>query len=320
MTDDWEQPVRLRPTTVCIDRGSGQVLFADGEGRGVRVSPVAASLYPLLRTGASPAALVADLHARYPRAAGIEEQVLAFVAKLVAVGLIAGDAQSPPARGSGLVLVVDRIAGVIASPLRRLPPRVRAAAAVAVVLAAVVVIASSVSARPHVALVSGAWRSVLLILLVAIPLHELSHAIAARIVGVRVTSVGVTIRGLPRLHVHTPGAVSAPTLHRVTIAAAGPVSDLVVSACAWSVVRHGGPAWLAIAATWSLLGALAASSPLVDGDGARALCALLNDELVRQAALGFPVRLTPRRRVQAYRWAIVGHLLVCGLVVWGLFR
>lgn len=320
MTVDWEQPVQLRPTTMRVDRGGGQVLFADGEGRGVRVSPVAASLYPSLRTGASPAALVAELQLRYPRAAGIEEQVLAFVAKLVAVGLIAHDAPTAPASVSSVTRVVDWIAGSIASPLRRLPPRVRAAGAVAVVLAAVVVVASAVGARPHVALVAGAWRSVLVILLVAIPMHELAHAIVARIVGVRVTNVGVTIRGLPRLHVHTPGAVSAARLHRVAIAAAGPATDLMISACAWSAVRHGGPAWLAITATWSLLGALAASSPLVDGDGARALCALLDDELVRQAALGLPARLTPRRRVRAYRWTIVGHLVICVLVVWGLFR
>jgi hypothetical protein len=317
----WNQPIRLRAGVVRIDRAGGQILFADAEGHAVRVSPSAAALWPQLSAGASPAKLAASLGERFPHAARIDEQVLAFVGSLEAGHLLDGAPPDEPIHARRLTAVVDWLAAAIAVPVCR-RKRTAAGAALVIAIAAVVVIAhhlATVRPRSTDMLAGLSWISAVFVLAVAVPLHELAHAITARAVGVRVTEVGVTLRGLPRPYVSTPGAITAPRRHRVAIAAAGPFMDLIVAAGA-ALAAQRGVAAAHVVAVWMLFCALASTSPLIDSDGARVLHGVFNDELVRTRALGGRVRLTSARDVRLYRVAIAVHLAVSALLLGSLLR
>jgi len=317
----WDRPIRLRPDAVRVVRPSS-TLFVDEDGHALRVSPQVSALWPLLRDGITPAALTAHLRARHPQAARVEEQVLALVASLRGSALLAGapPAAPPPTR---VTAVVDRVATIAARAIARLGVPVAASLIVFAVAAALVSnVIQLTGSPPRLAPLLGAssWLGAAFVLLVAVPLHELGHAIAARSVGLRIAEVGLTVRGLPRPFVRIPGSIAAPARHRVVIAAAGPLVDLAVAGFAAAIARGTGSGAASVVFVWTLLGALAATSPLVSGDGARLLEGALDDDLVRRAALGGRGRLTSRRAIRIYRLAIVAHVATTVLVLGALLR
>jgi hypothetical protein len=318
MTDLWDQPIRLRSDTVRIER-AGSTIFADDEGHALRVSPHVAALWPLLSVGTSPAQLTAHLRSRHPGAARVEEQVSSLVALLRNSALLDEAAVAARPR-SVLTRAVQGIARTAAPAART-----RIVAGVLIVVLGLAVVSAAyqlVLAPPRLddLLARFSWVGAAIVLGVCVPAHELAHAIAATAAGLRVAEVGFTLRGVPRVSVRIAGVLSATRGQRAIVACAGPMVDALACGIAAAALRAGGGGAAVVVFLWTLLGALAATSPLIDGDGARCLEGLLEDELVRKAALGRPSRFTRPHAIARYRWAILAHVTLTAVVIGSLLR
>jgi hypothetical protein len=184
-------------------------------------------------------------------------------------------------------------------------------------LVGIVLLINSPSHAPHVLdlLQRFSLPGLLCFVGMVIPLHELSHAVACRLVGVPVTEWGLELSsfGLPVPYVSTPAATALlDRTHSVWIPAAGPLCNVVLCGIA---------AWLSLtcdavrdAASFVLLCTLystvVGTTLLQESDGSHVLAVLLHDPQVRTAALsraaGEPAS---RRHVHLYRALCVAHLL-----------
>jgi putative peptide zinc metalloprotease protein len=150
---------------------------------------------------------------------------------------------------------------------------------------------------------------------IVVPLHELSHAVACRLVGAPVKEWGIELSsfGLPVPYVSTPAAACLlDQKHSVWIPAAGPLCNVVLCGVA---------AWLSLtcdavreAASFVFLctvcSTVVGTTLLQESDGSHVLATLLHDPQVRTAALnrstGEPAT---RRNTHLYRALCVAHVL-----------
>jgi peptidase M50-like protein len=327
--------LRLRPGVRRIDRPNGPLLVAP-EGTSLRVGATVAAVVPLLGEGISFEGLAAHLRRRHPGAADLEPKLRILVDQLAAARLLEGGEDPKPAakQPRGLrTLDVDPLARALARPLRWLlaavpkPVALGLGGAVAAAAATGIVRLLTSPLRPQL---TGVFHlsnlgGLALVLLVAMPLHELGHAVAARCLGVPVERLGIGIGfGIPRLMVETPAArfLSSAT-QRFWIPFAGPLTDfLVAGAAAWGMLlsQRAAPAVVVLFA-FTLLSFGLNTSPLPQGDGSHMLEAILDDDWARQGALfGRRSRFSTSRGLGIYRGVAVVHsVLVLGaLVGWWL--
>jgi putative peptide zinc metalloprotease protein len=166
--------------------------------------------------------------------------------------------------------------------------------AMALVVAAVVV-AGLGPAWPRL---SWPWVAAMMVALVGnVLVHEAGHAIMTAHFGRRVRALGLSWRGA---FVDTTEMFTARRAQHAAVAAAGPISNLLVaSVCA--LVRAGGAGewWLGIAAEAGVLVALLTGLPVVPrSDGARALAG------VQASGAGVAARVSRVLRALGHRRAL----------------
>jgi hypothetical protein len=320
--------IQLRDGVDRVQRDDGQVLILGPDGTALRVSAAAQSLYDLLRAGATFEQLAEALRANHPGASGVEEKLRTFLAQLTTSRLLESpDAvpQPAPAIRKPPSLDMDGYAMPVARVLARIP---RAVAILPVVasLAGFVALAFAPLRWPRMVDVIRAHdlAGIAFVLFVAVPLHELAHAVAARLAGVPAGRLGVRLKpfGIPRPYVTVSEIyrVAARGL-RCAIPLAGPAMDLVIGgAAAWLMILTPSPA-AALVLTYAIVSLTVGTSPIHDGDGSHATEAFFGDETLRPAALrGRRGPFTRNSSVQAYRiWTAV-HTVIAGIVIVSLAR
>lgn len=326
--------IRLQPGVRCIARQSGQTFFISIDARPVHVSPIARELWPALVEGARFEQLVAHLRAVRPSAKDVEDRLASFLTTLANAGLLAHeralDSSPLPQRARKQRRFVWRPSPFFASPTGNLIAASRFLrystlfGLFAIFAAATISIARWLPKAPPFSaqfIHHFSFLGLAATVLIAFPLHELGHALVARVFGVPVVEVGIA-GYIPRPYVYTPQAFERSRGVRFAIAAAGPASDWLFAAMA-AVLSHagiGGDAARFVFATM-LLFALTGTSPLHEGDGSHMLEAVVDDELARRAAiLGRWSPLSNRRSISNYRLGALLHTAVSVVLIISLLR
>lgn len=318
-TGGLQGQIKLRAGVRCVTRAGGQVLFVPPEGSPVRVSPLAAALKDALAEGASFDDLVRRLEAGRVPSTGVRESLPAFLDTLSRAALLDDGRSALRERALRLKVPVDALASRLARILGAVPRGIGRLALLAGVGSAAISLGILMATEPlrlRELVDRFSAGGLALFLLVVVPLHELGHAVAARLAGVPVREAGLFLSrfGVPRPYIATPDAACLPSrLDRFSIAAAGPLLDLLVCGAAAALAGAGTP--LAPAARFlcllSLLILIVNTTPLGEGDGSHMLEALLDDELARHSALSRrPSRLSRARDLAIYRAAAAGHFVL----------
>ena len=319
--------MRLREGVAHVRRRQGSVLVSAGSSA-VRIGEVGEELLPLLVCGADVDQLAAFLQQQHPLARDIPVKLDRFLAELERGGLLASGPQPAERRRSESKRIVlfnpDRLAKELAEWWGRMPaPRSHWLITALIIIAAIGLVAVWLGdpQRLNPAGLVGRFDPIGLavFVLVVVPLHELSHAVACRAAGVPVTAAGIILHAsvIPGPYVDTTQAYRiGDRWRRFWIPAAGPLVDFLASGtAAWTVVLAGGDGVVGRASLYVLL--LSAlfvyldTNPLAPSDGSHMIEALLDDELARTTALfRHRARLSTRSAINMYRVISVAHFLV----------
>src|SRR5262249_27474434 len=254
-------------------------------------------MWDVLVAGVQISELVARLRERRPRARDIARPLTVFLNRLWNAGLLEGSTPTAAPSSRLIEIPIDRLARPCGLLPRRLPTRLWATVIVAGAGASgwglAMLLASA--GRPRLSQLTEplSISSVLVVVLVMVPLHELGPAVACRLAGVASGPAGIRfgLLGLPRPYVDTalPWGIEEAR-RRWWIPAGGPLGDLMLGgAAAWTLLFVDPAAvvesivWLA--GLYALIAVDVGTSPIPVGDGSHLLEALLDDEFARRAAL-----------------------------------
>jgi putative peptide zinc metalloprotease protein len=316
--------IRLRSDVRCVALLRGQLLFVASDSASLRVSAAVQPLVDPLLNGATFLELVAAVRKRQPGAAAVEDQLMVFIGQLTRAGLIDGMPRAGRPQLRRLFVDPDPLLRPLARLCKAIPlPLAWLVAALSTLGAIAELLGAEARSQLHVAATAAADISIVGIALfvsIALPLHELAHALAARVAGVPVRELGLLLVGsvLPRPYVRTPDAIQLRSrARRAGIALAGPFSDLLVLGAAAHFSSH--PAARCVMLLM-LLALAIGTSPLREGDGSHALECLLGDDLARRSALARRRSpLTTATTVHTYRLACCAHTALVGLASWRLW-
>ena len=316
---------RIRDGVVKVVRKESIILVSPVDGTSVRMSPVAEELMTLLAQGALFEQLASKLREKYPTARDHDSKLTGFLGQLAKAGLLDSEAKALPRtwRAPRVVLFhPDRAAALVARWIKVVPAWLGWTVLYGTLLASVVGIVGLIGAgqlpplRGVVTQFSG-WGFALFVLLV-VPLHESSHAIACRLAGAPVGAAGIVMHGwlVPGPFVETSQSYRLrERSRRFWIPAAGPAVNLLATgAAAWGLLLIGPhhPYAPAILDYVFLLGAIFVyldTNPLSPSDGSHMLEAILDDELIRRSALSKKrSRLSAQKNVAIYRIVCSTHL------------
>lgn len=321
-----EQEIRLKAGVRRIRRNDALLLLSPS-GDAVMVTPLLDEIWHALVAGTQLQDLAETLAARHPRARDIPVKLLMFIDRLWSAGLLEGSGKRTAQRERRITFDSDSLAGAVARPLRVIPR------ALGIPLVAVIAIAASagllwllVAVPDHPRLRHlfdhlSPW-GISTILLVLVPLHELGHAVACRLIGVSPGGMGIRFPrfGMPRPFVETNAVWNVEGRRRFWVAAGGPLADLIAGGvAAWTLIAWDRPgivqsvAWLV--ALYACVAINVGTSPLPTGDGSHMLEALLDDDFARSGALlGRTNRFVRPRSVLRYRIACGMHLALTVLL------
>lgn len=325
--------IRLRQGVDVTRRGDELVLVAPNGNAAARVGTVGERLLPFLARGAGFGELVEILRQDRPQSRDIESKLSQFVATLYKSQLlIVDDVAVMGSRRTRRFPLVDLnpFATRVASLLVHAPRRMLIFCGGLLVCAASAGVLAVARQDFHLLHPSGLFYrfdsfGFMAFVFVVVPLHEVSHAVACRMVGVAIGSAGLVLHGgiVPGPYVDTTAAYRIrDRWRRFSIPAVGPAVDLLSSGTAAWFVRFS-PAESAPgqAALYLMLLGLAAlildTNPFNASDGSHMVEAILNDELARRSALsGGLVRPSRRSIVRLYRWVcgVYASVALVGLV------
>lgn len=311
-----------------VRRPGRLLLFAKRTGTTVRVSPAAADLLPLLQVGAGFEQLRGCLQSAHPDAPDVDQKLRAFLRSLGSSGVLRGEAAEHARRRGNRrfpLFPADGIAWAFATPIRWLLPG-RAVVVVATIFALAAVAAVALLAwegrlpRPRYLAENLHWAGLMLFALVVVPMHELAHAVACRLVGIQAGKAGIVLHGgfVPGPYVETNQTyLLTDRWKRFVIPAAGPFVNLVAAGVAAAVLASGAPSVAWVPALHTLLFACLLfvyfdTNPFAPSDGSHCAEALLEDELARRHAMVLR-RLSTRpdmRAARRYRMFMLAHLML----------
>lgn len=313
---------RLRPGVQRVRRRAGYVWLVSAEGTPLRASATVDDLWPLLTEGVRFDDLAARLRARYPRAHDIEPKLTAFLHRLRAAHLLEGDETTTGLRPKVLFKFdPDPLARTIALPVQCLPRAVTLTLLGVTVGAAVLgiglVLVSPSGPRFIHLMTRFSALGLALATLIMVPLHELGHLLACRLMGQPAAEAGVRLDRyrLPRPYVVTPTVLLTDDRWvRFWVPCGGPLADLLVGgAVAWVILATGSTPSVTPALRFLLMATvvnvIVGTCPIPSGDGSHTLEALLGDEFARRSALsGRRSHFTSPHTVLYYRLACLAHL------------
>jgi Peptidase family M50 len=327
-------PVQLRDGVARVRRGGRQTVLVSPDGSSAtRIGEVGHALLPLLMRGADMAELAAFLQEQHPLARDIPIKLDRFLAALDAGGMLeTGNrpAKRPRSGNKRFALVnPDRVATELARWWGRIPAvPSRWLLALLMVSAAIGLVAAclgnSQSLNPVGLVTQFDPFGLAVFVLMIVPLHELSHAVACRAAGAPVTGAGIMLHCyvIPGPYVETTQAYRVKDRWpRFWIPATGPLVNFVAGGmAAWIVVLTHGEGSVGRASLYvvllSCLFLYLDTNPLTPSDGSHMLEALLDDELARTTALSRRgTHLSMRRVVNTYRLLCLVHLILAALVV-----
>lgn len=295
------------------------VLRGPGDAR-IRVSPAVSYILDSLRRGATVAELAETLRARFPGEPELDGKVRGLLARLRVLGFLEGFAASVPPAGRRLRVPIAGPARCIAAPLRLLPPLARGGLLLLLVVLALWAIGDLLTGhlRPSLPRLLGALDplGVAAILLIAVPLHELGHAVACSLVGNGVPEAGILFRPnrIPRPFVEIAGRPrDGGRLAQLLVAGGGAFVDLLVAGVVAFVIvvsRGAAPGALVVAFWYCVSSFVLATSPLNPGDGRLIVNAVVGDELAAKYLFKMaPTPLVRHRAVWRARTFAFAHLL-----------
>ncbi len=320
---EMDAMLRLRADCSIVIRTNGFVVLGAPGSRAVRTGTSAISIVNLLRDGVSYEQLEMAATSQNVRSLGALRD---FVGTLSAAGLLEGSMRS--GRSRRFEFDIDPYAATASSVLLSIPHPLRLLIVCGILVAdgAGLMLVTLRHEQPFFLLAFNGLdiAAAACVLLVFIPMHEFAHAVACRLLGVRVTAAGVGHgRGLLGAYVDTTGIYAIESrFKRALVPAAGPFIDLnVIGASAWILLI--GPASAGhFAAYVNLIGTfilLSNLNPFRMSDGAHVIEALADDEMLRYRALASARRnqsgnLTGRGAVVCYRLLCIAYLVLCVLV------
>nr|KJZ11434.1 hypothetical protein TW77_06045 [Pseudoalteromonas rubra] len=300
------------------------VLVSTDKGASVRVSAVAKQLLPILYRGANFSELSEHLRKLHPTARDIDAKLHVFLTQLSNAGLLENSEKksrvninSPKIR----LLDLDPGAKLIAEGIKSVP-RVFSWFMLAALLGLSCLVLlwmivtgqlpamTSLVDRFHIA-------GVAIFVLLVVPLHEFSHAIATRLAGIKAGYLGVVVHNgfVPGPYIETPEIYQLKSkISRFWIPAAGPIIDFLAVGFSGAMILWGpqDPVVQDIFVTLffiSLMFVYFDTNPITPSDGSHMLEALFDDELARVSALSFKrATLSAHKTVAAYRVIASMHL------------
>ncbi|WP_152640520.1 site-2 protease family protein [Xanthomonas sp. MUS 060] len=321
-----------------VRRRESLLLVAGRSGRTVRVSPAAVALIPSLQSGVSFTQLRAILAQGYPVAPDVDRKLHDFLQSLSQSGVLQDATVLPPRPRRRLrfpLLPTDPVARWIAWPLiALLPSWTRIALALTMALAAIAAIGvlacSGELPRLRAMIEHLHWAGVALFVLCVVPLHELSHAVACRIVGISPGKAGIMLHAgaIPGPYVETHQTyLLVSRWKRFVVPAAGPFVNLVAAGVVAGllILPLRDSVWVPVLHTLlmaCLLFVFFDTCLLTSSDGSHCAEALFDDEWARRNALR-PLAMTMADGLDAarrYRLCAALHLAVSTvLFAWWIF-
>jgi Zn-dependent protease len=312
---------------ICATRPSqGTLVLVAPNARAVRASVKFAPLLPMLRAGVTideATKAIARASTTGTPSPAIRTSVRAFLAQIRCAALLDGAPLTTTSYAGRALYIVPSASFVVSRGLWN---------SVAAATLGLLLLLMSLLAAREVAALGGALTpskipatcsaaGALFFAFVAVPLHELGHAVACASLGARVSAIGVRFGkwGAPGPFVDTTLACVLPRRERrALIPLAGPLVDLAVFVTAAAVRRNVEDATLHAAATFvallTLVTLVLALNPFLPSDGAHALEAIFSDEQLRRAAIrGQRGPFTRSSHVAIYRGCSAAY--VVGLVL-----
>lgn len=328
------RPVQLREGVARVRRARGETVLVSPDGSAAtRIGKTGEELLPLLMRGADVGGLARFLQQQYPCARDIPIKLNRFLAELDRGGLLATSQHPVRRMRSGTrrfpLFNPDPLARELAGWWVRIPARPShwLFALLTVTAAAGLValwLGGTQRLNPAGLITRFDPLGLIVFVVVIVPLHELSHAVACRAAGAPVTAAGIMLHRhvIPGPYVETTAAYRvADRWRRFWIPATGPLVNFLASGtAAWMVVLTDADSPVGRASLYVLLLSglfvYLDTNPLTPSDGSHMLEALLDDELARATALSRR-RVPPPRRpaINTYRLACVVHLLVAAFIV-----
>jgi len=315
---DGGSRLRLRPgTSWRRDERFGLVLETSLGSGPVRISAAAEPLLPLLAEGCQESDLADVCRSASVPDGAVHGQVRAFVDSLMRLGVLEGS-EAPVRSRRRKTISVGAIEPALRPLIRLIGLHPRSLAIVVgtwlgiAIAALVFAMLTGAIDNPLDALIRRDWRPFAIAVL-AVPLHELGHIVAAAAAGVRLGNLRFERIGVLfyRPSVETLSLASETARYKIAlVAAAGPATDLLVSGTSAGIslttagdlqVVAGGVAAI------TLLFFYRGLNPWKASDGSRFVSCLVGDPSLRRRAVRIPWSAVPlASRTGAYRaWAVV---------------
>ncbi len=324
--------IRLRSDVRRVSR-PGSVLLIRAQGNPLRVSATVDKIWPLLVDGVQVEDLVVHFERTFPAAGDVRIRVSNFAEQLRQSGFLEDSPgftnkrklRQPP------TVDLDGLARRVAALLVQVP-RPLAVLGMIVIVSASTVGSALVLIRPgHPRFIdmvrSFSWAGLAFVLLFLMPLHEIGHAVACRLAGVRAgkLTVGSGAFGFPRLFLLTPDVLLlTERRRRLLVTCGGAICEIVVTGItAWALLIPGFLVpfrqIITFVFLFCILSLIAGTNPVHESDGSHVLEIFLNDDALRCVALqGRPSRFTSLRNVRIYRAACIAHVLLSLMLLWYL--
>lgn len=332
---------KFAPRVRALSRQNMLVITHLKTGRSVRVSNTAQCLISPLTQGATFTELVSTLNETHPNASNIEGLLERFLKPLVQAGLFSDGTNEVREKGKYAFGSPDKFARLLSKVTNSVPALLRHFMYFFVTMlsiGAIYYVFSTNSIPSLDSIIFGLdWLGAIFFVVIVVPIHELSHALACRMAGAQVGEFGIIMHGrvIPGPYVDTSNGYQVESnWKRASIPLAGPFINLIFAGLAAFAVLYS-EAFIDMlqplpvtSATFQTVFMLALAfvyfdtSLLSGSDGSHVLEALFDDELLRRVALKqVQSPFSQPQAVRIYQVLAALHLVIGALFfTWWVFK
>ena len=328
--------LKLRDEVEVLRRKNSILLVNSGTGKSVRVSGASIALLPLLDEGCRFTDLIKAIAVEHPSARRVDVKLSSFLKTLGDAGLMENSDEN---HKKGLLRFnfgsPDGIASAFANTFLFLPRIIRMFVLIGLCISSFAVIGYAIGTdligTPEYLIDNFSAAAFLFFIFVIVPIHEMAHAVACRMGGVKVRQAGIIFHGniLPGPFVNTSQSYMVTSRwKRFWIPAAGPLINLLSSGLFASlfILYPEGTSFINIHEIGtlfflSIIFTFIDTNPFSATDGSHMLEAWLDDELARRAAwFKLEDSLTSRKTIQRYKTISILHSMSFSVFIfWWVF-